>query len=73
MADTNNIPQLVSQRADPTSTPQVVIPEPSHIPPASDPNLESTISKNFVPDTSISSKPDESLSSAKTMNEDGQG
>lgn len=57
-----------NQRTDKTPQPA---PEPSHIPSSADQDLASTMNKGLRPNSSIPSKPDVSLRSTKTMNEEG--
>ena len=75
MADSDKVQPQTNNQAQPTqqinTTPAPPAPEPSSIPPSADQNLSSTMNKGLKPDSSIPSKPDVSLNSTKTMNEEG--
>lgn len=75
MADSDNAQPQANNQAQPNqqanTTPIPPTPEPSSIPPSADQNLSSTMNKGLKPNSNIPSKPDISLSSTKTMNEEG--
>ena len=75
MADSDNTQPQANNQAQPNqqvnTTPASPAPEPSSIPPSADQNLSSTMNKGLNPNSSIPSKPDISLNSTKTMNEEG--
>lgn len=74
MADSDNAQQPVNQTQPSqqvNTTPPATAPEPSSIPSDADQSLSSTMNKGLNPDSNIPAKPDVSLNSSKTMNEDG--